>query len=146
MRIVTRVTQQVQVSAGGVRDLGYHVVWCPKCRRPVLAGRLAGQREALIRGKAGEHGWRIMTLEIMPDHVHLFVEAHRSGSPSRVASQFNGFTSRRPRAGFPHLRSRWPAWWSRPYFATTVGAVPAQTVCRYTGTQDGRRWREERAR
>jgi putative transposase len=87
-----------------------------------------------------------MALEIMPDHVHLFVEAHRSGSPSRVASQFNGFTSRRPQAGFPHLRARWPAWWSRPYFATTVGAVPAQTVCRYTGTQDRRRWREERAR
>ena len=115
VRIVTRVTGQVQVSAGGVCDLGYHVVWCPKYRRPVLAGRLAGRCEELIRARASGHGWRMVALEIMPDHVHLFVKAHRSGSPSRIASQFKGFTSRWLRAGFPHLRSRLPALWSRSY-------------------------------
>jgi len=30
--------RDVQVSSGGVDNLGYHVVWCPKYRRPVLAG------------------------------------------------------------------------------------------------------------
>ena len=32
------MAREAQVSAGGVYDLGYHVVWCPKYRRPVLAG------------------------------------------------------------------------------------------------------------
>ena len=82
----------------------------------------------------------------MPDHVHLFVNAHPSDSPSRVANQFKGLTSRRLRAEFPHLRSRLPALWSRPYFAATVGAVSAETVRRYTGTQNERPWRKERAR
>jgi putative transposase len=112
VRIVTRVTWQVQVSAGGVRDLGCHVVWCPKCRRPVLAGRAAGRCEELIRAKARGHGWRIVALKVMPDQVHLFVKAHPSDSPSRVARQFKGFTSRRLRSGFPQPRSRLPALWS----------------------------------
>jgi len=83
--------------------------------------------------------------EIMPDHVHLFVKAHRSDCPSRVASQFTGFTSRWLRAEFPHLRSRLRSTWRWPYFAAGVGTVSAQAVCWYTGPQHGRRWRKERA-
>jgi putative transposase len=145
MRIVTRVTRQVQVSAGDVRDLGCHVVWCPTYR-PVAAGRVAGRCEELIRAKASEHGRPVVALEIMPDHVPLFVKAHPCGSPSRVASQFIGFTSRRLRAEPPHPRSRLSALWSRSYFAAAAGAVPAQTVRRRSGMQNGRPWRKERAR
>jgi putative transposase len=140
VRIVTRVTRYMQVSAGGVYDLGYQAV-CPKYRRLVLAGQVAGRCEELIRAKASDHSWRIM-----PDSLLLFVKAHQSGSPFRIANQFKGLTSRRLRAGFPYLRSRLPALWSRSYCEATVGAVSAEAVCRCTGTQDGRPWRKERAR
>ena len=108
--MVARVTRQVKASAGGVCDLGYHVVWCPRYRRRVLAGRVAAWCEDLIRARARGRGWRMVTLEIMPDHVRLVVTAHPSHSPSRVASQFKGFISRRLRAG---LRTRGPA--CQPY-------------------------------
>ena len=88
----------------------------------------------------------MVALAIMPGQVHLFVKAHPSGSPSRIASQFDGLTSRRLRAGFPHLRSRLPALWSRSYVAVTAGAVSAEAVCRYSGARNERRWRKERAR
>ncbi len=84
----------------------------------------------------------MVALEIMPDHVRLFVKAHSSDSPSRIVNQLNGFTSRRLRAEFPQL----PTLWSRPYFAATVGAVSAETVRRHGGTQNERPWQEERAR
>jgi putative transposase len=142
VRIVARVTGQVQVSAGGVYEPRYHVVWCPKYRWPVLAGRVAARCRDLIRAKAGEPSWRIVAVEIMPDHVRLFVRAHLSDSPSPIANQFKGLTSRRLRAEFPHL----PALWSRPYSAAMVGAVSAETVRRHGGTQNERPWREERAR
>ena len=134
----------MEVSAGGVYDLGYHVVWCPKYRRAVLTGPVKDRCEALIRSKAAEHGWRIVALEIMPDHVHLFVKAHPSDSPSRIANQFKGFTSHQLRREFPHLRSRLPTLWSRSYFAATVGTVSAATVQRYIDTQYERPWRKER--
>ena len=138
VRIVARVTGQVQVSAGGVYEFGYHDAWCPRYRWPVLAGRVAARCKDLIRAKASEHSWRMVAVEIMPYHVRLLVRAHAS---SPIANQFTGLTSRRLRAEFP----RPPALWSRPYSAATVGAVSAETVRRHSGMQNERLWREERA-
>ncbi|WP_433380502.1 IS200/IS605 family transposase [Streptosporangium sp. CA-115845] len=129
------MTRQVRTSPGAAYDLGYHVVWCPKYRRPVLGGRVKDRLEELIHAKADEHGWQIVALEVMPDHVHLFVRPHPKNSPSYVANQFKGFTSHHLRAEFPHLRSQLPTLWSRSYFAATVGAVSAETVRRYIETQ-----------
>jgi|SRR5882724_10527159 len=146
MHILSRVTREVQVSAGGVYNLGYHAVWCPKYRLRVLAGPVAGRSEGLIRAKASGHDWRMMALEIMPDHVRLFVEAHPSDCPSPIASQFKGLISRRLRAEFPHRRSRLRPMWSRLYFAATVGVVFPETVRRYIDRQNERSWWKERAR
>jgi putative transposase len=95
--------------------------------------------------KGGERGWPMVALDIMSGHVHLFVTAHLSDSPSRVANQFKGLTSRSLRAGFPHLRSRLLTLWSRSCFAVTAGAVLAERVRRCIGTQDERPWRKGRA-
>jgi putative transposase len=140
------VSREVQVSAGGVYDLGLHVVWCPKYRRAVLVGDVASRLRELIEAEAVEHGWRIVSCEVMPDHVHLFVKTGPKDSPSYVANQFKGMSSRVLRAEFPHLRSRLPTLWSRSFFVASVGAVSAATVRRYIDTQYERPWRRERAR
>jgi len=133
-RLVT-VTRKVRRFSGGVYDLGLHVVWCPKYRRPVLGGRVAKRLEELLRQKADERGWEVIALEVMPDHVHLFVKHDPKSSASYVANQFKGFTSRVLREEFPHLRSRMPTLWSSSYFAASVGAVAAATVEKYIITQ-----------
>ncbi|HYZ57275.1 MAG TPA: IS200/IS605 family transposase [Streptosporangiaceae bacterium] len=140
------MSRDVRVSAGGVYDLGLHVVWCPKYRRPVLTGPVAARLQELIDAKAAEHGWRIVACEIMPDHVHLFVKTGPQDAPSYVANQFKGSTSRILRAEFPHLRSRLPTLWSRSFFVSSVGAVSAATVQRYIDTQYEQPWRKEKAR
>ncbi|WP_425551026.1 IS200/IS605 family transposase [Actinoallomurus oryzae] len=122
-------------SPGAAYELEYHVVWCSKYRRPVLAGRVKVRLEELIRAKADEHGWEIMALEVMPDHVRLSVKACPKSSPSYVANQFKAFTSHHLRAEFSHLRTRLPTLWSRSYFVATVGAVSAETVQWYIETQ-----------
>jgi putative transposase len=134
--------RQVTKGAGGVYDLGYHVVFCPKYRRAVLVGQVRDRLETLIRQKCAEHDWPIVALEIEPDHVHLFVKAHPKHSPSYVANQIKGFTSHELRGEFAHLRSRLPTLWSRSYFVATVGTVSAETVRRYIDTQDERPWRK----
>jgi len=118
-----------------VYDLGLHVVWCPKYRRPVLRGRVAARLDELIREKADKRGWEIVTLEVMPDHVRLFVKHDPKSSASHVANQFKRFTSRVLRDEFPQLRSKLPTLWSSSYFAASVGAVSAETVQRYIDTQ-----------
>ncbi|MEU8360019.1 IS200/IS605 family transposase [Nonomuraea sp. NPDC048882] len=101
----------------------------------MLGGRVKARLEERIRVKAAEQGWEIVALEVMPDHVHLFVKPHPKNSPSYVANQFKGFTSHHLRAEFAHLRSQFPALWSRSCFVATVGAVSAETVRRYIETQ-----------
>ena len=140
------MARDVQVSAGGVYDLGLHVVWCPKYRRQVLSGQAGIRLRELIDAKAAEHGWRIVACEIMPGHVHLFARTTPKDSPAFAASQFKGSASRALRQEFPHLRSRLPTLWSRSYFAASVGAVPAAAVQRYIDTQYERPWRKENAR
>ena len=68
--------REVQVSSSGVNDHRYHAVWCPKYRRPVLAGPAKGRCEALLQEKAVRHGSRIIALEVMPDYLYLFVIVH----------------------------------------------------------------------
>ena len=99
----------------------------------VRAGR--GPAAELIDAKAAEHDWRIVVCEITPDHVHLFVKTRPTDSPSFVANQFKGATSRALRQEFPHLRRRQPTLWSRSYFVASAGAVSAATVQRYIDTQ-----------
>lgn len=136
------VTRKVRRFSGGVYDLGLHVVWCPKYRRPVLDGRVAERLDELIRAKADEHGWEIIALEVMPDHVHLSVKHDPKSSASYVANQFKGLTSRVLRAEFPHLKSQMPTLWSSSYFAASVGAVSAATVEEYIDTQWERPWKK----
>ena len=119
---------------------------CPKYRRTVLTGAIGTRCAELIRAKCAEHGWQVIALEVMPDHVHLFVKARPKDSPSYVANQLKGYTSRVLRQEYPSLRSRLPTLWSRSFFAATVGAVSAATVRRYIDTQYERPWRKERER
>jgi putative transposase len=136
------MARKVTTGSGGVWDIGYHIVFCPKYRRPVLNGAVGVRCAELIRAKADEHGWTIIALEVMPDHVHLFVKARPKDSPSFVANQFKGHTSRILRSEFPSLRSRLPTLWSRSYFVASVGAVSADTVKKYIDTQYERPWRK----
>ena len=117
---------------------------CPKYHPPSWLARVEGRGEELIGANASGHGRRLVALEIMADHVHLFVKAHWSDSPSWIADPFKGSTWRL-RAGFAHMRSRLPAGWSRPCSAPTA-VVAAQIARRYVGTHNERLWRKERAR
>lgn len=121
--------------AGGVFSLKYHLVWCPKYRRPVLVDRIADDLRALLYQKASQLQVTIEALEIMPDQVHLFVSADPTEAPQRLANQFKGFTSRSLRKKYSTLRSRLPSLWSRSYYVGSLGQVSDKTVRQYIEAQ-----------
>jgi len=125
-------------NAGAVFALKYHVVWCPKYRRPVLDGTVGKRLAVLLRRKARELEMEILALEIMPDHVHLFVESDPRWCVAEIVNRLKGFTSHALREEFPHLKSRLPTLWSRSYYAGTVGHVSEKTVMAYIQNQKGR--------
>ena len=113
----------------------YHFVWCPKFRRKVLVGTIETRLAALIRKKCEELHCEIVALEIMPDHVHLFLKAPPTHAPQHIANQLKGFTSHELRKEFPVLKSRLPSLWSRSYYVGSAGAVSAATIQKYIEQQ-----------
>jgi putative transposase len=122
-------------NAGCVFSSKYHLVWCPKYRRNVLVGQVAEDLRSLLYQKAAELEVKIEALEIMSDHVHLFIESDPTEAPQHLANQFKGFTSRKLRQQYPHLRSRLPSLWSRSYYVGSIGQVSEETVRHYIEMQ-----------
>ena len=129
------VDNRYRVNAGSVFALKYHLVWCPKYRKRILVDTLEKRLRELLYQKAKEIKAEIHALEIMPDHVHMFVESDPTMAPARLAAQFKGFTSHQLREEFPWLKSYLPSLWSRSYYIGSIGAVSKATVKRYIANQ-----------
>lgn len=125
-------------NAGAVFSLKYHLVFCPKYRKPVLQGPVAARLKTLLTEKADALQVTLHTLEVMPDHVHLFVESDPGMAPAKLAAQFKGYTSRVLRQEFGHLRSRLPSLWSRSYGVWTDGSFKENLKTRFVLAQEGR--------
>lgn len=52
----------------------YHIIFCPKYRRKVLVNGVDVRLKELLYEIAKEHDVNILSMEVMPDHVHLFIE------------------------------------------------------------------------
>jgi putative transposase len=131
-------TDRSRRTVGAVSSLKYHLVLCPKYRRPVLVDAVAERLEKLLPDKANEPEATIHALDVMPDQVHLFVESDPTEAVADLVAQFKGRTAHAFRREFPHLRSRLPSLRSSPYYAGAVGHVSAAPVQRYIETQRGR--------
>jgi putative transposase len=117
----------------------YHLIWCPRRRKPVLTGPIAKRCHELIEGKCQEKGWHILSLAIQPDHLHLFVRVWPSDSASEVVKELKGITSFHLRREFESVLKRLPSMWTRSYFASTAGMVSAETIQQYIDAQKGLR-------
>ena len=84
---------------------------------------------------AKENNWEIIALEIMPDHVHLFIKTNPTIAPNNVIARIKGKSSRILRNEFPSLRSRLPTLWTRSYFVSTDGHVSSETIKKYVEEQ-----------
>jgi putative transposase len=65
----------------------YHLIWCPKRRKPVLVGPVAARCRESLEGKCAEHGWAILALAIQPDRIDLFVRVWPSDSAADVVKE-----------------------------------------------------------
>jgi putative transposase len=113
----------------------YHVVWCPKYRRKVLVEQIAARLEQIIREVCEEHQSEILSLEIMPDHLHLLVECDPPFGIHRLVRRIKGRSSRFLRQEFPTLKTRMPTLWTNSYFVSTVGGAPLSVIKQYIENQ-----------
>ena len=116
-------------------ELKYHIVWCTKYRRKVLTEDIQNNLKMFVLEKATELDYKIEAIEIMEDHIHIFLKASVKDSVHRIVSQLKGSSSFQLRKLFPELKSRLPCMWTRSYYAGTVGHVSEETVKKYIENQ-----------
>ena len=133
--VVSMVKDRWAYSNTTVYNIGYHIIWCPKYRRPVLVGDVEARLRQLLMKKAEEINISIENLKIMPDHVHLFVKASPTASPHWIVQQLKGYTSHELREQFKSLRTRLPTLWTRSYYVESCGHISEDTVTRYIEEQ-----------
>lgn len=116
-------------------NLGYHLIWCPKYRRKILVNDVETRLKQLLTEKAKEINVTIEKIEIMPDHVHLFVKCDPTDSPSWVVGQLKGYSSRILRLEFKTLKSRLPSLWTRSFYCESIGHISEETIKKYIEDQ-----------
>ena len=80
----------------------------------------------------------IKALEIMPDHVHMFIEFDPRLMLHKVVKQFKGKSSHILREEFPFLKSSMPSLWTRSYFSCSVGHISEDSIKKYIESQQKR--------
>jgi len=111
------------------------VVWCPKYRRKVLVDAIAERLVTIIREVCQEHQAEVLSLEIMPDHVHVLVEVDPQFGIHRLVKLMKGRSSRLLRQAFPTLKTRMPTLWTNSYFVSTVGGAVLSVMKQYIENQ-----------
>lgn len=89
----------------------------------------------VLNEKAQELGITIESMEVMPDHVHLFIKSTPTLAVQHIVNQLKGYTSVVLREEFPKLKSRLPCLWSRSYYCETIGHISEETIIRYIEEQ-----------
>ncbi len=118
-----------------VFNVAYHLIWCTKYRRKILIGDIEARLKELLIEKSNQIQIEIKIMEVMPEHVHIFVKCSTTDSPHWIVQQLKGYTSHQLRKEFKQLRSRLPTLWTRSYYCESIGHISEKTIKKYIEEQ-----------
>lgn len=113
----------------------YHIVFCPKYRRKVLDDKISKRFKTLVRGRQKDWNFKIIEMEVMPDHVHILLQCDPEIGVNNLVAKIKGYTASQLRKEFPSLTTRLPTLWTRARFIASVGTVQIETVKKYIENQ-----------
>jgi putative transposase len=123
-------------SSHALYDTKYHLVWTPKYRRWVGREDIRGRIEDIFREIAVEHQMEIDRMEVLEDHVHVFLSFPPRFSIARVVGMFKSISASLIFNEYPEVKKELKLWgsnfWERGYFVRTVGdEVTAEVIRKY---------------
>jgi putative transposase len=120
-----------------VYNMWYHVVWSTKYSRKVLTGEIETSCRELFHKIAADNDFMIASMEIMPDHVHLFISAHPKYAPGALVKKLKGISGKWLFEQHPELRKvyrRHQIWNPSTYYGT-AGDISRDVIQKYIEMQ-----------
>ena len=123
-----------------VYNVNYHIVWSVKYRKAVLEGGIDEKLKEMMKQIAAEKGFIIHTMEVMPDHVHVFVSAHPKIAPSYIVKMLKGISGRWLMMRYAELKQKlWKgSLWNTSFYIETIGSVSEEAIKMYIDHQKTR--------
>ena len=116
----------------------FHVIWTVKYRKELLTGKIEERLKEIIYEVCQEKEAELKAIEVMPDHVHVFIDVDPRQPLHLLIKAFKGRTSNELRKEFKILTTRIPSLWTRSYFCCTVGHISEETIQKYIEEQKNR--------
>ena len=117
----------------------YHFIWIPKYCRNLLVEDVAEYIKKILKSITNELSREIITLEVMLDHIHLFINYLLIYSLSYLANYFKRKPVRLVLKKFPELRKYTNGkLWTRSYLVSTAGNVSSEIIEKYIEERWGR--------
>lgn len=133
---------ELSYGRGYVYSLQYHIVWCTKYRRDVLTAGADEDCKKLLRDLSEEYGFRILAMEVMPDHVHVLIDAKPQFFISDMVKIMKGSLARRLFLLHPEMKEKlWGGHlWNPSYCVVTVSGRSREQVEKYIESQKEKAW------
>ena len=117
-----------------VFNLGYHLVFCPKYRKPFLM-KFENMIKKSFHLSSIKMQFMIEEIDIMPDHVHIFIKCTSINTNlAKIVQHLKGFSSYTIRKRFSTMK-RYKAFWSPSFFAESIGNMSEKTIRKYIKNQ-----------
>jgi len=132
------VKLNLKQSSHSVGQNAYHLVWKPYKSKPLFKNfHFKKVCQGALRLIAKQYSFKIYELQVMPDHIHLFVECPKQISVSKTFQLFKGISSRILRRNFSYLAENEKRLWSKGKFYRSVGNVSFDVIQNYIKYSQG---------
>lgn len=121
-------------------SIQYHIVWCTKYRREVLTDGIDADIKEYLQKMASDYDFTIITMEVMPDHIHLLLDCKPQFFPSDMIKILKGNSARWLFMKHPELKKQlWGGHlWNPSYCIVTVSERSLDMVKQYIDSQKTR--------
>lgn len=128
---------EIKKGRGYVYSLRYHIVFCVKYRHPVLVGKIKTRIKEMLQEIAKTNGFEIVTMEVMPDHVHLLVDCKPQHYIPNIIKALKGNTARFLFKEYPTLKCKLEGGhlWNPSYFVITVSEITEEAIRNHIESQ-----------
>jgi len=128
----------VKKTSHSVYNLNYHIVLVIKYRQNILIGEVEEFVKEQINSICQRYNWEVLALEVMPDHIHVFLSAEPKYAPLTIGTTLKSILAVEVFRRFSDLKAR--RFWVSGLFTDgtyygSAGSVSTEIIKKYIEEQ-----------